>query len=171
MRHLVFIVAAVLATALPAAAEKRAATAGLRHPDVIAVRGIYREVEDRIADGQLKKEERHAAGCSPWSDDRTIYANTKGAIRKYVWEYGGDDSAFTVRHYYDRAGRLRFVFVTAGAVNGTVMEQRIYFNERGARIRETRVLVAGAGYTFPQFSEEEGLLQHDPRRAYEKVCP
>ncbi len=76
----------------------------------------------------------------------------------------------TINDYYDDGGSLRFVFITAGSVNGTRMEQRIYFNMSSVRIREDPKFVEGPGYPFLRFSDQDGLLSHDGLRAYAERC-
>ena len=150
--------------------ERAVGNLKLDHPSIVAVREIYRSVERMIETGRLEKEQRSVEDCGPFPEGRTIYAGEAGQIRKFVLDVGSDDSVLTIRHYYDEAEKLRFVFITGGAVNQTAMEQRIYFDDTGARIRDHRVFTAGPGYPFANFSDEEGLLSHDPRRAYEKSC-
>lgn len=165
----VFFCAALLVAAPTSAQVKR--NASLTHPDIVAVRDIYREVERGIAGSQFRGEKRSVEGCNPFGDDRTIFSDANGTVRKYVWEAGSSDSALVIRQYYDSAGRMRFVFVSAGAVNGSELEHRIYFGENGTRLRETRELKAGPGWTFPLFSDKEGLLASDARQAYLRECP
>jgi hypothetical protein len=75
----------------------------------------------------------------------------------------------TFRHYYDDAGRLRFVFVTGGAINGSRMEERIYLDQRGKLLRDDRKWTEGPGYPFVDFVKA-GVLAHNPRHAFEKNC-
>jgi hypothetical protein len=77
--------------------------------------------------------------------ERTLYLDPDGAVRSYHTGGGSDDSAIQGTYYYDRHGRLRFVFATAGAVNGTVIEYRIYLSKSGARLWEERRDSEGAG--------------------------
>jgi hypothetical protein len=172
MRPLTIVLCLVLPGAPPAfAADKPGeGNAGLHHPEIVAVRNIFRSVERDIARRLLQKQQRTVEGCSPLGEERTIFSDGNGRVRKYVWEGGSSDSAVTIRQYYDDQGRMRFVFIMGGAVNGTELEHRIYLDERGARIRETRDMKAGPGWTFPQFSDEEGLLARAPLQAYEKNC-
>lgn len=142
----------------------------LQHPSIQEIRGYYQSAEKAISDGALKVEERSVEGCSPFGESRMLFSEIDGHIRKYVLDVGSDDSKLTLRHYYDEAGGLRFVFVTGGAVNGTNLEHRIYFDENGTRIRDDRKFTSGPGYPFPSFSDEEGLLATDPRKAYERNC-
>jgi hypothetical protein len=135
---------------------------------------IYRSIEHEIAVGQIKPERRYASsdadGCTPSGEQRTLYPDAAGTVRKYVVEPDSQDSALVIRHYYDRQRRLRFVFITGGAVNGSRLEHRIYFDDNGARIREDHTYTAGPGYTFPSIWPAEELAQN-PRRAYERACP
>ena len=149
---------------------ERKAKAALHHPTIVAVRRVYQSVEQDIARGRLKKEQRVVEDCSPWGDRRTIFVGVAGRIRKYVIEGGSDDSALVTRHYYDPMNRLRFVFITGGAVNGSRLEHRIYFDESGARMREDHAYPTGPGYTFPGIWPE-GEVSRDPRLSYEQQCP
>jgi hypothetical protein len=160
-----------LAGIMPASAQSPAPpNADLLHPDIVAVRDVYRTVERKIARKQLQMQQRTVEGCSPNGEERTIFTDKAGRVRKYVWEGGSGDSAITIRQYYDDHGRMRFVFAMGGAVNGTELEHRIYLDEHGARIRETRDLRVGPGWTFPLLSDEEGLLARAPQEAYAKEC-
>lgn len=171
MRAVFAILAVVSLSPGSARAEESVRRARPGDPGIVAVRAMYRAVEQSIARKRLAKEQRTVEECGPLGEDRTIFSNADGVIRKYVWQTGSGDSLITVRHYYDPQGRMRFVFATAGAVNGTQLEHRIYFDEQGVRIRESRDFKSGPGWTFPQFSEEEGLLSREPRRAYDAGCP
>lgn len=146
------------------------ANAPLNDPAVVAVRNVYRAVEKDAARQQLRREHASMAECGPNGEERTLFADKAGRVRKYVWESGSSDSALTIRHYYDTEGRLRFVFVTGGAVNNTQIEHRVYLDEAGQRIRETRELKSGPGWTFPQFTDEEGLIVRAPREAFARKC-
>lgn len=168
-RAIAFTLVAV-AVAIPAQAEKKPPNAALNDPRVVAVRSLYQTVEDEITAGRLKKEEQNVGGCNPWGEDRTIFSSADGTIRKYVWKAGTDDSLYTIRHYYDAAQQLRFVFVSAGAVNDTHAELRAYYDEQGKRIRDDWKITSGPGYPFASLADDSELIQRDPRRAFERVC-
>ena len=51
---------------------------------------------------------------------------------------GSDDSAVTYSYYYDKDGKLRFVYIQGGAVNGTHIQHRIYFEANGTKIWKSR---------------------------------
>ncbi|MDH3228342.1 MAG: hypothetical protein OEN55_00965 [Alphaproteobacteria bacterium] len=138
----------------------------LNHPKTIAVRNIYKSVEDGISFQRFKVERRAFEYCEPHADvSRVINVRADGLARKYQYEGGSADSAIKVSHYYDDRGTLRFVFARAGAVNNTVVEYRIYFDEAGERFWHDYRLVAGPGYTFPSIWPEEWLIR-EPGAAF-----
>ncbi|MDH3236748.1 MAG: hypothetical protein OEQ29_24790, partial [Alphaproteobacteria bacterium] len=158
-----------------AAAKSEPVTADnwLHHPKTIAVRDLYKSVEAGITSELFKVERRAFEYCEPYADvSRVIGARGDGLIRKYQYEGGSDDSVIKVSHYYDDRGTLRFVFARAGAVNGTVVEYRIYFDEGGERFWHDYRQIAGPGYTFPLIWPEEWLIRK-PRASFNarNRCP
>jgi hypothetical protein len=160
---------ALTATFGAASAEVERPKPGLQSPAIAAIRGIYQAVERDIAAGRTKREQR-SVDCGPLGEERTIHTDAAGRVRKYVVEGGSEDSMLVIRQYYDVLGRMRFVFITGGAVNGSLLEHRIYFEEGGARIREEHRYTKGPGYTFPSVWPDEHLAT-DPRRSYGQACP
>lgn len=152
-----------------ASAEMERPKPGLQSPVIAAIRSIYRAVEQDIAAGRTKREQRSVDDCGPLGEQRTIHTDAAGKVRKYVVEGGSEDSMLVIRRYYDVLGRMRFVFITGGAVNGSLLEHRIYFDEGGTRIREDHRYTKGPGYTFPAVWPEEELTT-DPRRSYGQGC-
>lgn len=101
--------------------------------------------------------------CEPYEDTaRTIATDSKGRVRFYRNEGGSEDSSLKWEHYYDETGRLRFVFITGGAVNGSQLEHRIYFDENGKRLWEEQTYKKGPGYTFPKVWPDDQLQINDP---------
>ena len=132
----------------------------LNHPKTMAVRNIYKSVEDGISSELFKVNRRAFEYCEPYADiSRVIISQGDGLVRKYQYEGGSDDSTIKVSHYYDDRGTLRFVFARAGAVNGTLVEYRIYFDGAGKRFWHDHRLVAGPGYTFPSIWPGEWLIR------------
>jgi hypothetical protein len=176
VRHpLIALAIMLLSTPTLAAVESDPVTAEnwLNHPKTKAVRNIYKSVEDGISSERFKVERRVFAYCKPYADtSRVINISAGGLVRKYHYEGGSDDSAIKVSHYYDDRGTLRFVFARAGAVNDTVVEYRIYFDEAGERFWHDDRLVAGPGYTFPSIWPEEWLIR-EPRASFvaKNSCP
>lgn len=79
--------------------------------------------------------------------------DSKGIVRRYERQAGTEDYLLTFQHYYDESGRLRFVYIIGGAVNGTRIHHRIYFDEAGKRIWEAHKQLKGPGkvglFDFP----------------------
>ena len=166
---------ALLSAPAFAAAESNPVTADnwLKHPKTIAVRNIYKSVEDGISSELFKVERRAFEYCEPYADvSRAISTRRDGLVRKYQYEGGSDDSAIKVSHYYDDRGTLRFVLASGGAVNGTKVEYRVYFDEAGKRFWHDYRLVAGPGYTFPPVWPDEWLIR-EPRASFvaRNSCP
>jgi uncharacterized protein YecT (DUF1311 family) len=99
---------------------------------------------------------------------RELFTDGQNRVRLYVLEGGSDDSAQTLRYYYDPEGALRFLFVSANAVNGTQEEHRIYFDRAGERIHVDRRKLSGPGWAW---GDPETIT--DPVGHFEaaSVCP
>lgn len=130
-------------------------------PDVASARAVYQQVEHLRQSRRLQLSQQAGAdtdagearcGCAPYGATTacTLGRDAQGVARWFEREGGSDDSLMRERLYYDGQGRLRFIFVHMGAVNGTVQEHRIYFGEQGQRVRASFKTVSGPGYTFPQ---------------------
>jgi hypothetical protein len=139
------------------------------HPAILEIRAIYKAVNAQIAAKKLKLEQTGTGGCPSWDLERSQYTDAKGLVRRYIKAGGSEDSAVTLEHTYDAQGRLRFVLVTAGAVNDTHLEERFYFDMAGKRLWSDR-RETGPGYTF---SEEDFLreLVWNPKRAFTAALP
>lgn len=139
--------------------------------DLSDVRRVYKDVRAAITHAQLHKRERRFDYCEPYQDaSRTIYASVSGVPRLYEHQAGSDDSAITWAFYYDSQARLRFVFITGGAVNGTSIEHRMWFAEDGRRLKEEHKLVNGPGYTFPDYWADEDIVWK-PEEAFSAPNP
>jgi hypothetical protein len=73
-------------------------------------------------------------------------------------------------YYYDAAGALRFVLATAGAVNGTVAQYRIYLSKAGRRLWQERRDLKGPGYGFPSRLPDDWLIDK-PAQAFHAAPP
>jgi hypothetical protein len=134
-----------------------------RHPKITQVRAIVQSIKAGMSRKSLTVRKRAFEYCEPYEDvARTIATDAKGRVRFYVREAGSDDSALKWEHYYDEMGRLRFVFITGGAVNGSKLEHRIYFDENGKRLWEDHTYKKGPGYTFPEVWPDEELQIKNP---------
>ncbi|HKP36662.1 MAG TPA: hypothetical protein VJT71_07375 [Pyrinomonadaceae bacterium] len=143
-----------------------------QHPKIKAVRDIVAAVDAGMKRGVLKTSTRTFEYCEPYEDTvRRSTVDSGKSVRRYDREGGSEDSSLTLRHYYDPQGRLRFVFITGGAVNGAQLEQRIYFDENGERIWEEHKYTKGPEYTFPEVWPDEQLQKSDPAKAFAAVSP
>jgi hypothetical protein len=123
----------------------------INHPLITEIRVLFSETEQAITAKRLVKIRLEREDAQAWGLDARH-------VRKLSFQTGGEDSAISYDHYYDPAGTLRFVFVRANAINGTLVEYRIYFDERGQRIWDNRKQTAGPGYTFPDLIPVEWLV-------------
>lgn len=143
-----------------------------QHPKIKQVRAIVQAVNDAMTKKSLTIKRRAFEYCEPGEDTtRTIATDSSGHVRYYLNEAGSEDSSLKWQHYYDEAGRLRFVFITGGAVNGSKLNHRIYFDENGKRIWEEHSYTEGPGYTFPQFWPDEQLQINDPAAKFSSKSP
>ena len=150
---------AVLPAPAASGAEPITTANWLRHPEIVEIRAIYREVRQALAAGRLRKEERTFDYCRAYEDtERTLYRDGNGIARAYRAGRGSDDSAAQAAYYYDRAGTLRFVLVQAGAVNGTAIEYRVYLFKSGDRLWQERRHLKGPGYSFPAELPDDWLV-------------
>jgi hypothetical protein len=142
-----------------------------KHPKVQAVRAIVASVNAGLSKKTLKVSVREFEYCEPYEDTlRKKAVDPKGLVRMYETQAGSDDSSLTWQHFYDEAGRLRFVFITGGATNGAQLEHRIYFDEAGKRIWEEHKYKKGPEYTFPEVWPDD-QLQKQPAGAFTAKSP
>jgi hypothetical protein len=143
-----------------------------QHPKIKAVRAVFQTVKAGLAAKAFKVRTRRFEYCEPYEDtSRTLAVDTGGRVRYYEKQAGSDDSALKWEHYYDEAGRLRFVFITGGAANGSELEHRIYFDEDGKRIWEEHKYTKGPGYTFPEVWPDEQLQRSNVATAFNAKSP
>lgn len=145
-----------------------------RHPKIKAVRHLVQLVNAGLRKAAFNTSKREFEYCEPYEDTlRRISIDSRGVVRRYQKQAGSDDSSLTWEHYYDDSGRLRFVFISGGAVNGAQLEHRIYFDESGQRIWEGHKYVKGPEYSFPKVWPDEQLQKVDPAGAFAATsrCP
>jgi hypothetical protein len=143
-----------------------------QHPKIKAIRAIVQSVKNGMSRKSLTVKQRVFEYCEPYADtERMIATDARGHARFYKNAGGSDDSSLKWEHYYDEAGRLRFVFITGGAVNGTELEHRIYFDEAGKRIWEEQTYKKGPGYTFPAVWPNEQLQVTDAAAKFSSKSP
>lgn len=141
--------------------------------EIKQIRIIYNNILKEIEHNKFTKLIKEFDYCEPYQDTkRVVFINTKDVVRKYIVEAGSDDSAATWNYYYDDNEKLRFIFMTAGAVNGSELEHRVYFDITGNRIFEDHKYTKGPGYTFPKILPENEVIKN-PKQAFEakNKCP
>lgn len=143
-----------------------------QHPQIRAIRDMVSSVDAGLKKGIFKTSERRFDYCEEGYDSRRrISTDAKGVVRRYETQGGTEDHLLTYQHYYDQSGRLRFVYISGGAANGTRIQHRIYFDETGKRIWEAHKLVEGPGYPgFSTFPDEE-LQMSEPGKAFTEASP
>lgn len=154
-----------------------------QHPKIKAVRTVVESVNAGLRKGAFKISVRKFEECEPYEDSlRKMAVDSKGVVRRYEKQAGSEDSGLTWEHYYDEAGRLRFVFISGGASNGAQLEHRVYFDESGKRIWEEQKYVKGPEYFFPKVwpddqnrkrDEVPPIQKSDPAKAFaaKSSCP
>ena len=143
-----------------------------QHPKIKAIRAIVQSVKTGMRRKSLTTRTRVFEYCEPGADTgRVIATDSRGRARFYQNEGGSEDSSLKREQYYDEAGRLRFVLITGGAVNGSQLEHRIYFDETGKRIWEAQTYTKGPGYTFPEVWPDEELQITDAVGKFSSASP
>lgn len=136
------------------------------NPQIKKIRSLYQITQKEISTGVIKKEARKYPYCEPYQDThRVLFTGPKGRVKKYIVEAGSDDSTATWEYFFDPQGMLRFIFMKAGAGNGTKIEHRVYLNEKGKKIWEIQKKLQGPGYTFPQ-ELPQNMFVRDPLKAF-----
>ncbi len=125
---------------------------------VDAVKDLFNEIEAGLASKALTTEKLN--DCNDEFSSFEVSRDAKGAVRRLVHDFGGEDSSQRAASYYDDTGRLRFLFVKVGAVPSAWVEARWWFDERG-KIIKTRRKVGGEGPQY--YAHEPGpYLVKDP---------
>ena len=144
------------------------------HPKIKAVRQLVQSVNAGVKKSSFKTSKREFEYCEPYEDTlRKMTVDSRGVVRRYEKQAGSEDSSLTWQHYYDDSGRVRFVFISGGAVNGARLEHRIYFDESGQRVWESHKYLKGPQYSFPEAWPDEQLQKVDPAKAFAAAsqCP
>jgi hypothetical protein len=145
-----------------------------QHPKIKVIRSLVQAIKTGMVKKSLTTRKRAFEYCEPGEATlRVMATDARGRVRFYQTEGGSEDSSLKFEHYYDEAGRLRFVFITGGAVNGSELEHRIYFDEAGKRIWEEQAYKKGPGYTWPEVWPENELQISDAgvKFSSKSLCP
>jgi hypothetical protein len=141
----------------------------MTHPEIKRIRSLYNEIEETAKKGGLKKttlpKECGVSEEEGASIQATLYETQAGLVQKYELSGGSGDSAADTGYYYDKAEKLRFVFQSLRAVNGTEMETRTYFDRKGTVLYQDERLKKGPGWAggFPETIP-------DPREHFTSLC-
>lgn len=135
------------------------------HPAIREIRALYQDVNAQIARGVLRRSHLEP-NCLGTADlERTLYTDQTGRPRRYVFAAGGQDSTVTFEHTYDLLGRLRFVFIQAAAVNGTVQEERMYFKPNASPLWTDARAVKGPGWAW-DWTTLRTYIVRNPKAAF-----
>ena len=155
----------ILLLALALAADGRVDARNWRdHPQIVAVRTVVQEVDAGLQDKAWSKKEKDSP-CAGLAANGTLWRDAQRRNRRYVASFGSGDSAYTVTATYDQNGTLRFVLVKAGAVNGSSIEQRTWFDESGAVLWQRDDAQKGPGYSWWRYDPKSKRLA-DPSKAF-----
>lgn len=138
-----------------------------RHPKIVAIRKIVRSIDAGLKTHTFKTAERKF-NCEevPYFTLQRIARNSKGAVAWYEEYSEGEDSSWDYFHYYDQAGRLRFVLIKDYVANGTREEFRVYFDESGKLVWQSRKKLRGPGYFAPTDLDE--LVKLAPAKEFKE---
>jgi hypothetical protein len=127
-------------------------------------------IDDGLKKHAFKTSQRSFKHCEndQFFTVRRIARDSKGAVRWYERYSEGQDASWDFQHYYDSAGRLRFVFAMARAANGTREQLRIYFDETGKRLWKNDKVLKGSGCPgcFSGYSDSDKGLAFDPAKEF-----
>lgn len=140
---------------------------GWQHnPKIIAIRKVVNSVNTGLKSGYFKTAQRRCDSADQYFALRRIARDSKDRVIWYEDYSEGADSSADYKQYYDEAGRLRFALIVVYAANGTREQHRVYFDENGKLIRQSRQLLKGPGYFAPANAEE--LVKQDPGKEFDR---
>ncbi len=133
-----------------------------KDPRIRAIQKLVREIDEAQRHGKLVESARPFQACGPGEDaERRLYAGLDGRIVKYLRQVGGEGVALTSEQLYGADGRLRYVFIHGGAVNGAVFEHRIWLDQGGQRLWEEERWRRGR-YPLPAVWSQKDLALDAP---------
>ena len=146
-----------------------------RNPQIMAIRGIVGPINAGLKGHAYKTSERQFKYCeNAFLLVRRIARDSAGAVAWYENYFEGEDGSWDFQYYYDRAGRLRFVFAMARSTNGTREQLRIYFDDAGKRIWKNDKFLKGPGCPacFSAYYDSDKALKFEPAKdfANEEGC-
>jgi hypothetical protein len=148
MRRLFIIIAPIF---LGRAALSQSQPVTNKDSAVAAVRAVYQEVETAIKEKRLVQHDT-SISCETdeheFEGDFTIWRDSAGIVRRFDIGTGNDDSAEGLQYYYDSSARLRFIFGQYGAVVGSHLQERVYFDENRQELKRLREYSTKRQYPF-----------------------
>lgn len=124
-------------------------------------------VDSLIGAGQLTKKGKSSQKSETTGTAAEIYSNPNGLIFKYFTTVSDDDTMIQTNFYYNEDEKLKYVFITGSAANGSELEHEIYFSDEGERISELHRLTVGPGYNWPEKWKESDIV-YDPLKDFNK---
>lgn len=135
----------------------------LKHPLIAEVRKIYKEVKREIKRGDLTIDRQDFTklpcdrGTYPL-ERKEIATDKKGQIRMYAFAQRiSHGDLWTVEHYYDRSGTLRFMYMSNESKIYTTIENRIYLDSRGRVIWDVKK--EGRKTTYGEIAADPYMVQ------------
>jgi len=146
-----------------------------QHPKIAAIRKIVTTIDAGLKNRAFKTAEFNCGErqlCCFFTLGRIARNSTGGVVWYERYNQGtdaeGNYRSFDDFHYYDSAGRLRFVLNKVYAANGSREEFRVYFDEGGKPIWQNRKKLRGPGYRLSTPPDLEELMKLDPAKQFEE---
>lgn len=137
-----------------------------QHATVRTIRTLYNDINRAQKTGKLTKE---AKTCELYGGsvvmEGELYRGKNSIVRRYVVDGGSEDSRARAEYYYSDIGVPRFTYRFRGAFNGTRVEERIYFDEKGLHLYTNRK-EQGPGYNASGLADSVP----DPQSDYADLC-
>jgi hypothetical protein len=117
------------------------------HLEIKKIRTLYNDINTTAKSNRFRKQAKRCVRDDGGGGgiSQELYTDKSAFPRKYVVYGGSEDSYARAEYYYDTKGIVRFTYRYHGAVNGTTVEERIYFDQKGERLHQYRK-EEGPGY-------------------------
>jgi hypothetical protein len=150
MNRIPRILVAVLLTASPVLGQEGRVRSDnwMQRPDIRQIRELYSRVERAVEAGLYGSEESKCF-CGGEPVVAVLFADSAGVARKYEYQNVTSRAVVEARYYYDREGRLRFVFQSVTAANGAGRELRVYYDDSGRTLYRDDRLIEGPDRPVP----------------------
>lgn len=135
------------------------------HPEILKIRKICNEVialKNTIMESKRCDDEEALMDEGLLKLSATIHMDSKGMVRRYIVE-GGGDFVFESEYFYDKNGVLRFIYDQFRSPGDINIEDRLYFNEKGDEIY-THHQTKGNGWPL------DSKQISNPKEHFKKLC-